>query len=358
VGTPVAKRPAMATHLRAARGILALALVVALVACGGQNEAVLPVGDVHVEQLVPVPGIADDGRDPAVVAIRAAGESLCTAVVVAPDIVLTARHCVARTVADVECPATGPQVTGERDPTTLDVLSGDDPASAILVAHGRALVAPPGNKLCGTDIALLLLDRPVEHVAPLEVAELGVTQGARVRTVGFGPSLPSGPVTKLLREHVAVLDTTLTEFRLGEYGCPGDSGGPALDEATGAVVGVVSRPGPGPAEQAQDPGCPGASGADVYTRADIFLGLVRTAFAQSLGGEGAAAEQKDGGIRAVKLATDYGSPCANASQCAAGVCVNEQKRQYCSRSCEGQDKCPTHYKCEPSIEGPFVCVEP
>jgi secreted trypsin-like serine protease len=319
-----------------------------LVACGAQENASSTPSDVHVDMAVAVEGVADLSRDPAVVAVRWGSEGLCTGVVVAPDVVLTARHCVALTVTDVSCPADGPQVTGARDPSTLEILTGDDLASAVPAAHGRAVVAPPGNKLCETDIALVVLDRPVEHVVPLEVAEVGVTPGTHVRTVAFGSLGPGAAVRKLLREHVTVLDTTLTEFRVREAACEGDSGGPVLDEATGAVLGVMSRAGPA---------CAGSGAHEIYTRTDVFHGLVATAFGQSLGGEGVTAEKKDGGARAVKLATDYGSACIHAGDCGAAVCIDEHNREYCSRTCDGQDKCPTRYKCEPTEEGPLVCVE-
>jgi hypothetical protein len=228
------------------------------------------------------------------------------------------------------------------------VLTGDDTTNAVPVANGRAVVSPSGTDLCGSDIALLLLDRPVEGTTPLLVAELGVTPSARVRTVGFGTTGPGAIPTKLLREHMLVLDTTDTEFQVGEAGCLGDSGGPALDESTGAVLGVLSRGGPS---------CAGSSVHDIFTRADVYAGLVATALSQSLPGEGEQAETKDAGARSVKLVTDYGAACTSGAECGAGVCVEEENRQYCSRTCDGQDKCATDTKCEPSQEGSFVCVE-
>jgi hypothetical protein len=326
---------------------LLCASCVSLAACAAGDELTIPETNVRVDEVDVVEGVADESRDPAVVAIDVDGDELCTAVLIASDAALTARHCVSRIAPGAACPATGAQVLANRDPATLRILGGDD--AAVFLARGRLIVAPLVNVLCGADIAVLLLDRPVDGVAPLPVRAVGVATGARVRTVGFGRLVPGSgspaatlaAPAKLLREHVLVADTTLTEFRVREGPCQGDSSGPALDEGTGAILGVVSRPGPA---------CAGADAYDVYTRADAFASLIEDGLSLS-------ASAGKGASHTVKLATDIGDPCEHGSDCGTGACVDEESREYCSRACDGQDKCPTDYTCKATEEGSFVCVD-
>jgi hypothetical protein len=70
------------------------------------------------------------------------------------------------------------------------------------------------------------------------------------------------------------------EFRLGESGCAGDSGGPAFAEDTGAVLGVLSRGSNGtnaPAGTAE--GCLDAE--NVFTSAATYKELILSAYAKA-----------------------------------------------------------------------------
>ena len=74
------------------------------------------------------------------------------------------------------------------------------------------------------------------------------------------------------------------EFEVDQATCRGDSGGPAIDAATGEVVGVVSRGG----------SC-SASGNHVYTRVDAYARLAAQAFvtAQRVASENLARRDVD-----------------------------------------------------------------
>lgn len=214
-----------------------------------------------------VGGHSDRGRDPAVVAIDLGGEGLCTGTLVAPHVVMTARHCVSYTVSAPDCDSLLPQVFGERDPTSLSILVGNDVWSAMTAAWGRELIVPPGDRLCDADIAFIVLDREVADVEPIAVElEADVQINQQLRAVGFGrrgDGKASG--RKYVREHVPVVDTSAFEFHVGEATCSGDSGGPALDEESGSAIGVVSRGGPT---------CEGSFVHNIYTRADAFSSLL------------------------------------------------------------------------------------
>lgn len=204
---------------------------------------------------------ADPSDQPAVVAVSTEvglSSRLCTGVVIAPGLILTARHCLSFTDWSLE--------TASCDTTTLPLPSADVRIT-VIPGSDMDLVAPelersvreiwmPENAgwLCGEDLALLLLDGPLPF-APLPISAepfghpmSALSPGTAFTAVGYGLADGDYGQQRMTGQasvtcvgeacHNPQIDER--EF-LGESGaCEGDSGGPAIDDF-GAVFGIVSR---------------------------------------------------------------------------------------------------------------------
>jgi len=343
---------------------LSVALTIVTFGCSAPPAGASPADGaapspvVSVDAVEIVAGVPDRGRDPAVLAIDVGGQGLCSGALIAPNVVLTARHCVADTSEEVSCPSRAPQVRRDRPASSLAAYAGDDLAHLELLGRGVELVVPEGDVLCDQDVALIVLDREAAGIEPLAIQRAKIAKGDRVRAVGFGKRGDQEPAgTKLLRDHVAVLDVSRAEFLVGEATCQGDSGGPALDEGTGDIVGVVSRGGPT---------CEGKGTHNIYTQVAPFLELVDSAMQRGkLRATGGGPTRGDAGSTShQRPPTDMGAGCGTAADCSTGVCIKGALKppaasalQYCSRTCGHGDRCPTHFHCEAHAGAPSVCVQ-
>lgn len=228
-----------------------------LVGCGGEDTSSPPSTDpaggdacsAEVGQGAQALRVGQiDAEDAAIVAVNTldvdclrAGAPACTGTLIAPDVVLTAAHCV-----------------GEYPPESFGVLFG------ALSDPGRG---PLGSGLDGSffrvigvrvhplfepatfahDLALLRLAGEA-HVPPVPRFEgplEGALVGSKARVVGFGFA-DEGPVGA--KRHGTVEVTEISERELvyksaPSMTCSGDSGGPVLMTIDGVerIVGVTSR---------------------------------------------------------------------------------------------------------------------
>jgi len=195
-------------------------------------------------------------EDPAIVGLLT-GHSACSGTLIAPNLVLTAHHCVAQTPpGPVSCDETafGPLHDNVMSVTTHDSVLG-------IARHiVREVHVPPGSEdLCGGDVAVMILDDVVEPTEAWPIpprVDRSPSRDETYRAVGFGAIDGDGTGSGLRRQRgglrvdcvgdgcLAVYEVQLNEW-MGETGvCAGDSGGPALDEQ-GRVMGVTSRGGDG-----------------------------------------------------------------------------------------------------------------
>ena len=155
--------------------------------------------------------------------------TMCSGALVASNLVLTARHCISRSITSTPfCDAhgrshNGPHFAADADPSSIAVYVGEHVRldRDLPRAHGVQTLHPAGHVLCDADVAFLILDRPLVGVAVLPLRLVGsVSSGDRVRPVGFG-----GGAAMTIGD------------RVGRNGSTVLSIGPAANASTGAVLG-------------------------------------------------------------------------------------------------------------------------
>jgi len=187
----------------------------------------------------------------------------CVGVLVAPNLVLTALHCVTFSQhSGYRCAPDGSLWTPDDGtgwlgapvpPADVHVHFGTDTGQTEPAAYGQEIFGSGSTEACIDDIALVALDRdlPVTGV-PMRL-ERAMSVGETLSVTGYGNgSARPGPFVRFRRDGVRVLavgpDTTdpvgLAPPRMfaTDYAvCSNDDGAPALVEATGAVAGIYSR---------------------------------------------------------------------------------------------------------------------
>jgi hypothetical protein len=303
-------------------GLVVPVLVALAVACTGSP----PDAEPSARAAAAITNGADDGADPAVVAIvDGQGQTACSGTVVAPHLVLTAAHC---TVPEI--------LQGARAVFGASAGAGD--ASIPIVAARPHPQFDPST--FANDVALVVLGSTAP-ASPVPLGSSAPAVGETVRVVGYGFAAADAAVAGTKRQGTAsvsaVADTTFEVTPAPSQPCDGDSGGPALAPSAGAeaVVGVTSH---GDGACAQHATC---------TRVDAFAaGFLAPTMASLADGS-----------------APVGSRCLFPEQCSGGAaaCIaapDDPNVTYCTASCGSSSDCPAGMQCASAPGGASQCRYP
>ncbi|WP_322516454.1 S1 family peptidase [Rhodopseudomonas palustris] len=187
---------------------------------------------------------ATDGLGRALVTIVGSRGNFCSGALIAPDLVLSAAHCVAPG-ADYKVV----QRDAQGQPQLRDIRR--------LAAHPRFDQRAIQANRATADVALLQLTAPLSGKTPLPfgapgdplqagqrftVAGIGVAQRGDGKSGGTARSAELIATGRPGRLQIRLVDPMTNNTRDGQGACTGDSGGPALQQQDGRalVIGVVS----------------------------------------------------------------------------------------------------------------------
>ena len=186
----------------------------------------------------------------------------CTGTIVAPNLILTAKHCVTESRSEgLICKGNGEaQQNGDNSGLFGDVFQAD--RFSILTGpngeveselRGKKILTSSSTSSCKDDVAFIILDGTVD-IEPLPIRlNNSVESSEKIKAIGYGDTDVEDGTMRLQRSAVPILgvgpetiDTAewygipIHSFQTESVACPGDSGGPAISEVTGAVLGVAS----------------------------------------------------------------------------------------------------------------------
>ena len=271
-------------------------------------------------------GGTTDGGDPSVVLIGGGGV-WCTGTLVAPEVVLTAAHCIS---AKNNFVYFGPRYLGDAGGSTAVVA--------------RSYQHPDYATNKDADIGIVVLATP-SALTPSAIDTTALAQsdvGATLHVVGFGDTAnPTEPLFTKMQVDVPITSIDSVALYSGPAICSGDSGGPAMLMANGkqVIAGVTS----GHSIQA----CGGTAG---YVRVDLYAPWIQQqidvaeadagsadASAPIVGAEPSGVTQSSGGCAIVSSRTSPSTGAAGVLL-AIGLIVRRRPRSSATAASRATDR--------------------
>ncbi len=284
----------------------------------------------------------DDTNVVGVIHLTNGGVGACTGTLIAPNVVLTARHCVASSGnGGVMCGQTefSPSFAASSMYVTTNAQFTQNPADYY---RAKEIFVPNEDPtFCGYDQAIIVLDGAIlDNIAVPAIPRVdsSLTQGEEYYAVGYGQRGENGPsgaryrrdklFTECVAEGCPAPYVAQQEF-IGDTGvCQGDSGGPAFD-LQNRVVGVASR---------GSAGCGNPVYGHVFGHGQWIKDTTRNA--TSAAGIDVPA-WADGYPTDEQFSFPVGGACEAPSDCLSNACFDN----YCTRPCNEAAYCPDDFVC-------------